>query len=393
MTVRADAPGPNHRRGPRPLLLHLMLATLNASGQNSSAWPAVWKSWSDASQDWTATEGAEPPEFVLPMPDAALLAGIAAYRRHPFMRSVQDPPALWREGSSRLLDYGPEGGLPVVVVPSLVNRAYVLDLLPDHSMLRFLSAGGVRPLLLDWGFPGEAECDFTLTDYVAGRLARALAAVGRPVTLVGYCMGGLMAVAAAQLRPELVRRLVLLATPWDFWGADPAAARRLAEMLPFLEPAFSFAGAMPVDALQMLFSLLDPGSVGAKYRDFGTQDQESARGKMFVAIEDWLNDGVPLAAPVAREVLGGWYGRNTPARGAWRIAGLPVLPEQLSLPCFLAIPGRDRLVPPESAEPLAEALAWAVVVRPRVGHIGMVAGSQARTALWEPLLQWLVGAP
>jgi poly(3-hydroxyalkanoate) synthetase len=393
MTVRADAPGPNHRRGPRPLLLHLMLATLNASGQNSSAWPAVWKSWSDASQDWTATEGAEPPEFVLPMPDAALLAGIAAYRRHPFMRSVQDPPALWREGSSRLLDYGPEGGLPVVVVPSLVNRAYVLDLLPDHSMLRFLSAGGVRPLLLDWGFPGEAECDFTLTDYVAGRLARALAAVGRPVTLVGYCMGGLMAVAAAQLRPELVRRLVLLATPWDFWGADPAAARRLAEMLPFLEPAFSFARAMPVDALQMLFSLLDPGSVGAKYRDFGTQDQESARGKMFVAIEDWLNDGVPLAAPVAREVLGGWYGRNTPARGAWRIAGLPVLPEQLSLPCFLAIPGRDRLVPPESAEPLAEALAWAVVVRPRVGHIGMVAGSQARTALWEPLLQWLVGAP
>ncbi len=328
----------------------------------------------------------------LPMPAPALLAGIAAYRRHPFSRGLDDPPALWSEGGSRLLDYGPAGGLPAVFVPSLVNRAYILDLMQDHSMLRTLSASGVRPLLLDWGFPGAAECDFTLTDYVAGRLLRAVAAVGSPVTLVGYCMGGLMAAAAAQLRPDLIGRLGLLATPWDFWAADAAASRRLAELLPFLEPAFSIVGSMPVDALQMLFSLLDPGSVGAKYRDFGAQDQDSPRARLFVAIEDWLNDGVPLAAPVAREVLGGWYGRNAPARGQWRIAGLPVVPENLALPCFVAIPGKDRLVAPQSAAPLATAIAGSVVVRPRVGHIGMVAGSQARTALWEPLLHWLQGA-
>jgi poly(3-hydroxyalkanoate) synthetase len=325
----------------------------------------------------------------MPMPDAALLAGIAAYRRHGFARKLEDPPAIWSEGGSRLLDYGPADGAPLLVVPSLVNRAYVLDLLPDHSMLRFLAARGMRPLLLDWGFPGEVECDFTLTDYVAGRLTRALASLGRPVTLIGYCMGGLMAAAAAQLRPDLVERLCLLATPWDFWSPDKAASRRLAELLPFLEPAFSFGGALPVDALQMLFSLLEPGSVGAKYRDFGTQDQGSARANMFVAIEDWLNDGVPLAAPVAREVLGGWYGRNTPALGAWRIAGLAVIPETLRMPCFVAIPGRDRLVPPESAGALAASIQGSTVLRPRVGHIGMVAGSRARVALWDPLFEWL----
>jgi poly(3-hydroxyalkanoate) synthetase len=390
MMERADAPRPNHRRGPRPLLLHLMLATVNANGPISTAWLDAWRSWSDASRNWAATGKAEPPELTWPLPDSALVAGIAAYRRHPFTRTLDDPPVLWREGSSKLLDYGPAEGVPAVFVPSLVNRAYVLDLLPDHSMMRFLSAAGVRPLLLDWGFPGADECDFTLTDYVAGRLLRALLAVGEPATLVGYCMGGLMAAAAAQIRPDLVRRLGLLATPWDFWAADPAAAVRLGDMLPLLEPAFSFGGAMPVDALQMLFSLLDPGSVGAKYRDFGTQDQDSARGKMFVAIEDWLNDGVPLAAPVAREVLGGWYGRNTPAQRKWRIAGLPVVPETLNLPCFVAIPGKDRLVPPESAEALAEALRGAVVVRPSAGHIGMVAGSKARSSLWEPLAGWLL---
>jgi len=391
MTQRPDAPGPLHRRGPRPLMLHLMLA-MQRKPAASTAWLDVWRNWSGGSPDWTAaTAQAEDFSRQGVVPDAALIAGIAAYRRHPWRREMQDPPAIWQEGSARLLDYGVPGGTapPIVFVPSLVNRAYVLDLLPDHSMLRFLAAAGLRPLLLDWGFPVDEECDFTLTDYIAGRIERAIATLGTQVTLAGYCMGGLMAVAAAQRRPDLVRRLVLLATPWDFWAADAAQARTLPQVLPFLEPAFAVGGGMPVDALQMLFSLLEPGGVGAKYRDFGAQDQKTTRARMFVAMEDWLNDGVPLAAPVAREVLGGWYGRNTPAAGTWRVAAAPVRPQALSIPSFVAIPGRDRIVPPESALALARLLPGAVVHRPRGGHVGMVAGSGAKAALWQPLLNWI----
>ena len=431
MSDRTDAPGPNRRRGPRPLLFHLAQAVLArtldshtqqgspaqdgapSTGQpqtgqpqtgrlplgqpqagrpemdGSSDWPPAWTNWSGSWPGfaaWTpAAAGADPPA---PMPDAALLAGIAAYRRHPFERRVADPPCVWAEGGSRLLDYGPAGAPPVLFVPSLVNRAYVLDLDERHSMLRFLAAGGVRPLLLDWGWPDAAARSFTLTDYIAGRLERALAAVGERVTLAGYCMGGLMAVAAAARRPDLVTRLVLLATPWDFWAENETAARRLGEWLPLLEPALGL-GVLPVDSLQVLFSLAEPGSVAAKYRAFGAQDQQGGRAERFVAIEDWLSDGVPLAAPVAREVIGGWYGANTPARGVWRCAGLEVRPPDL--PSFIAVPGRDRIVPPGSALALAAAMPGAVVMRPQAGHVGMVAGSGARTALWEPLLAWLCG--
>ena len=325
------------------------------------------------------------------MPDAALVAGIAAYRRHPWQRDLADPPAIWAEGGSRLLDYGRAGAPPVLFVPSLVNRAHVLDLMGGQSMLRFLADGGVRPLLLDWGWPGAVESRFTLTDYVAGRLERAILATGEQVTLAGYCMGGLMAVAGALRRPDRIVRLALLATPWDFWSPDEAGARRLAAFLPWLEPAFATLGSMPVDALQMLFSLLEPGSVGAKYRDFGAQDQQTARARRFVALEDWLNDGVPLAAPVAREVLGGWYGENTPAAGTWRIAGAAVRPQELRMDSFVAVPAQDRIVPSESALPLAGCLPGAVVHRPKAGHVGMVAGSNAEAALWAPLLAWLKG--
>jgi poly(3-hydroxyalkanoate) synthetase len=325
-----------------------------------------------------------------------LIGGIAGYRRHPWQRDMPDPPEIWREGSSRLLDYGIRGGQGrvLLMVPSLVNRAYVLDLMPGRSMLRWLASSGVRPLLLDWGWPGPVERRFTLTDYIAGRLERALTAVrdlspdAKPV-LAGYCMGGLLAVAAAQRRPDLVGGLALLATPWDFHAAGREQALSLARVLPFVEPAMALSGSLPIDVIQVLFAMLDPVAIADKFRAFARLDPASDRARLFVALEDWLNDGVPLPAPVARECLSDWYGANSPARGRWRVAGLPVRPASLALPSFVAIPGRDRIVPPQSALPLAADIPGAAVHRPPAGHVGMTAGARAEAALWRPLRDWI----
>jgi polyhydroxyalkanoate synthase len=319
-----------------------------------------------------------------------LIAGIAAYRRHPWRRTLPDPPAIWSEGETRLLDYGGEGP-PLLFIPSLINRGHILDLDEGASLVRFLAAAGFHPLLLDWGWPGERERRFTLTDYIAGRLDRALGAVAEKPILVGYCMGGLLALAAALREPRRLRALALLATPWDFHADDPARAAALARLLPLMEPAFALGHALPIDWLQTLFALVDPYGVGRKYRAFATLDPESTRARRFVALEDWLNDGVPLAAPVAREALGGWYGDNTPARGNWLVAGLPVDPATLRLPTLVAAPTRDRLVPPASARPLATLIPGATLITPQVGHIGMIAGTNAETALWRPMLTWLHG--
>jgi polyhydroxyalkanoate synthase len=137
--------------------------------------------------------------------------------------------------------------------------------------------------------------------------------------------------------------------------------------------------------------MIDPHGVGEKYRDFSAQDKNAARARRFVAMEDWLADGVPLGAVVAREALGGWYGANSPARGQWRVAGLPVDPARLAVPVFCAIPGRDRLVPAESARALSARISGATIIEPAAGHIGMVAGTHAQSALWQPFADWLHG--
>lgn len=389
----------SERRGPRPLLLHLTLAMLRSSVSHiaSQNWRTAWPGSNEAMAAAIRETLLQDPDADFPgavlreilHQDAALIEGIAAYRRHPWHRTLADPPVLWQEGASRLLDYGGDGPL-ILFVPSLINRAYVLDLAPGHSMLRFLAAHGLHPLLLDWGWPGAVERRFTLTDYVAGRLERAITAAGGGVVLAGYCMGGTLAVAAAQRRPDLVRGLALLAAPWDFHAPDPARARDAAAMLPLLEPALAFNDTLPVDVLQSLFLLLDPWGVADKYRHFSRLDPASERATLFVALEDWLNDGVPLAAPVARQCLSEWYGENAPARGTWRIAGLPVEPGLLASPTFVAAPRRDRIVPPDSARPLADLIAGAVLIEPAAGHIGMAAGAAAERALWRPLREWVL---
>jgi len=355
--------GPAPRPGPRPLPLHLglgamrgwlSLATLPPSW---AAWPSWSVAWPISKQgreeaariaDALAAGGHGPEAFRaavlrrLIRQDAALLDGIAAYRAHPYRRDLPDPPAIWAEGGSRLLDYGGSGPA-VLLVPSLVNRAQVLDLMPGRSLMRFLAGAGTRALLLDWGTPGEAERGFTLTDYVAGRLERALSACPGPVVLAGYCMGGLLALAAAQRRPDRVRALALLAMPWDFHAGEGARQRAegLAALLPLLEPVMRPGGALPVDAIQALFAGLDPFGIAAKFRAFARLDPASDRAAQFVALEDWLNDGVPLAAPVAREALGGWYGANATARLAWRVAEVvessPQTPRTKTI--SLAVPG------------------------------------------------------
>ena len=323
--------------------------------------------------------------------DRAMIAGVAAYRRHPFMREMADPPAIWAEGGSRLLDFGGEGP-SVLFVPSLVNRAYVLDLTPERSLMRWLPGQGFRTMLLDWGWPGEAERNFTLTDYVAGRLERALMAAPGPVVLAGYCMGGLLALAAALRRPDRVRALALLATPWDFHaGPDgPRRARTAAALVPGLEALMEPTGALTVDTIQTLFAMLDPFGIAQKFRAFARLRPESERAALFVALEDWLNDGIPLPAPVARQCMAGWYGRNEPGRLAWRIAGQVIDPAAWSGPAFAGIPERDRIVPPVSAVAAAARLRQATIHMAAGGHIGMVAGAGAEAALWQPFTAWLI---
>jgi polyhydroxyalkanoate synthase len=399
-------PGPA-RLGPRPLPLHLTaanlawtssLAALPLLKSGSIAWRPELKAAAQSlaadlapvsAEDFAASVAREAGQRL-----ARFLDGLSAYRRHVYRRPGSEAPVIWQEGTTRLLDYsrGAEGQ-PLLVIPSLINRAYILDLEPERSFLRFLAREGFRPYLVDWGAPGETERKFSLDDYITGRLGRALSAVskqaaGTPVA-IGYCMGGLLALGLALNRASELVGVALLATPWDFHAERASQARLIGAMAPQFEPLLAMLGELPIDVIQTLFAALDPSLALRKFLGFAGLDPASDKARQFVALEDWLNDGVPLAASVARETLGAWYGENATMRGQWRLAGRPVKPEALALPAIAVIPDQDRIVPPESALALARAIPTCEVLRTATGHIGMMAGTRALTEVWQPLAEWL----
>ncbi len=329
------------------------------------------------------------------------LDGTLAYRRHAYRRSPPERSVIWGDGTTKLRDYRASGspGIPpsaarLLVIPSLVNRYYILDLLEDQSFLQDMARRGFAPFVIDWGAPGELEKSFTLEDYIARRLEGALGAVERegsgPIVAIGYCMGGMLALALALRAQGRLAGLACLATPWDFHAGEAAQQARLIGAIGAkLEPLIAVLGEFPVDLLQSLFALLDPVALLNKFRRFEEMDHASEHARRFVALEDWLNDGTGLAAPVARECLTEWYGANAPARNAWRVGGSAVDPHRLRLPSISIVPSNDRIVPPESALALARALQGGETLVPKAGHIGMMVGGSARSQVWDPLARWI----
>ncbi|HEX2582468.1 MAG TPA: alpha/beta fold hydrolase [Dongiaceae bacterium] len=316
------------------------------------------------------------------------LDGVRAYRHHPFQRPHTEFPVVWQEGTSTLRRFG--SGTPTLfIIPSLVNRATILDLIPSRSFLSFLADEGLSGVFMDWDRPGPIETAFGLDEYVE-RLVRAYDTVkgaGKPLFVLGYCMGGNLAVALACFRR--LRGLLCLATPWDFHAEQKEQALRVAASGSALQATVARAGGMPADVLQSFFVAPHPLGILNKFRHFATLDPASPEAELFVALEDWLNDGVTLVPRVADQVFRQWYGENRLAAGTWRIGGKFIRPERIRCPSLCALPSADRIVPPESAAALAQRLSQCEKVAPSAGHIGMMIGTRALNHLWRPLRDWL----
>ena len=132
---------------------------------------------------------------------------------------------IYREGKGSIYRFrgGKNDGthVPVLLVPSMINRWYVLDLREGASVATAVSVGApYDTFLFDWGIP-EDEDRFLSWDDVVAKLDRVVKRVLRitgasKVAIVGYCMGATLSSIYTALHPERVAALVNLAGPIDF---------------------------------------------------------------------------------------------------------------------------------------------------------------------------------
>jgi polyhydroxyalkanoate synthase len=306
------------------------------------------------------------------------LDGLRRYQEFPRAPATPPMPPVAERRGAALRDYG-GAGAPVLFVPSLINPPSVLDLSEEKSLLRWLAGRGHRVLLLDWGWPDEARSGLSVAGHVEEIALPLIEALGEAPALVGYCLGGTMALGAA--RASGAPAVGAIAAPWRFSGFPDDARARLAALWASAQPALAALGVLPMEVLQSAFWSLDPARTVAKFEAFA--GAEGAKAREFVTLEDWANDGPPLAAAAARELFEGFFSEDRPGRGEWRIAGDAVEPGALPCPVLDIVSTVDRIVPAASAAAAGERLELAL------GHVGMVVGRSGREALWKPLDRWL----
>ena len=311
----------------------------------------------------------------------AVLAGLRRYQGAPTAIPRREHPEIARIGSVSLKDHGGSGPL-VVIIPSLINPAHVLDLAPGNSLLSGLAARGLRPVSVDWG----ETAPLGIEALVADRLVPLVAGLDEPVALAGYCLGGTLALAAAALLGGRVTHVALLAAPWHFAGYGDARPR-LADWWARTEPLATQLGVLPIELLQPAFWALDEAGVLAKYaRLAGASDADVAA---FAMLEDWSNTGAALSLATARALAGTLYRDDAPGSGHWTIAGTRIDPAALGIPILDVIATRDRIVPPGAA---LSTLGIGTPLALAAGHVGMVVGGRAPDLLWSPLADFLRGA-
>ncbi len=401
-----------HRRGqPSPLVFHLGVAAaayLGAIALSAKARDPDFPWHPDVLEKVSALTGAPDPLSVASAAARRLtasLSGLRKWQNHPFRRPVPSPRVLWQRGSSRLLDYsdGQDDGknAPVVfVIPSLINRSYILDLLPDNSLLRYLRNQGLRPVLLDWGAPTTSEYAFDFDTYIADRAVPAFE-IAKQIgdtapSVLGYCMGGTL--AAGMIATGLVSpsKFVTLGSPWDFsaysgiaslLAADSAHKGVTPENLRTLEATF---GVIPPEVFQWLFASITPLQAAIKFRKFNEIDMDSAIAHHFVAVEDWLADGIAMAYPAAKNLLIDWNTDNVTAGENWSLLGKTVVPADIRSPTLVVCGARDTIAPPDVTTPMARAIPQARILRVDTGHVGMITGRNAAKTVWEPVAGFLL---
>jgi len=321
-----------------------------------------------------------------------VVGGLNKYMASDVNEYQTEHKVIWEEGTTKLLDYGKGDKGAILFVPSLINRSYIFDISAKRSMVKYLSKAGLHTFLLDWDKPSDVEKDFSISDYIKRleiAIEKAAKKSGGKVTLAGYCMGGLMALAAAISKKDLVGGLVLLATPWDFNSRDTAKIPMNEDMKKFLSAMFETGETVSGQLVYQLLYLSKPWTIHNKYIRFASMDGESEDAKSFIEREKWLHDGVDLTKKVAKECFIDWAVDNVTEKGKWEVDGKVINPSEVACPTMVVIPQFDRIVPRECATALGMKIKNAQTVFPSCGHIGMVAGTNAKEHLWLSLEKWV----
>jgi polyhydroxyalkanoate synthase len=319
----------------------------------------------------------------------------------------EDPPpvtpyhVVYEGGKVRLRHYraiGESHTTPLLMVYALIKRPFILDLQPGRSVVENLTQQGFAVYLLDWIPPTRADSRLGFDAYVNEDLANAVRAVQlrtgvEQVSLLGYCLGGLLTTLYTALHPETVKNLITLTLPLDM------SVREI--------PFYHLVDTLHPEAINLMIAtygncpawFIKGGFTGMalvhhaldKYVGLYRNRDREGYVEMFDQVERWMNSDVPLAGQIFREIIQDIFQHNRLARGRLRVNDRVVNLQHITCPVLNIIGEYDDVVHPKSSLPFIELVGSSDthnLIFP-VGHLGAVVSSAAHKHLWPQVGAWL----
>ncbi len=316
-------------------------------------------------------------------------------------RGATPSEVIHHDGRVKLLHYltdePPKYRQPLLFVFALVNRPYILDLLPGKSVVEHFVKAGFDTYLIDWGKPTHADRNESLDTYVNGYIPRMVDELAdrcgvEQVNLLGYCMGGTLNTMYTALHPRRVRNFILLASGIDFSTREGLLNQWCDEENFDVDGFVDAFGNCPAEFLQWSFLMLKPvANLLQKPITLVERIDDDKFIHEFLTMETWLNDNIPIPGEVYREFVKYLYQQNQLARNELHVAGKHVDLKRITCPVLNLMATRDDLVPCTQSEPFNDLVGSndRKTIKLPAGHIGLAVGSRAARELWPQAVEWL----
>jgi polyhydroxyalkanoate synthase len=283
---------------------------------------------------------------------------------------------------------------PILVVGSLINRHYILDLLPETSIIRHFQQLGFDVYATDWRMPTIKDEDMSLASYAHDFLENAVDKVeevtgSRNVTLFGYCWGGILSLIYSAIHPKDVKNLILHATPVDF-GKPPTVLESWIKDLDVKKFVNTF-GNVPSSFLNIAFILRNPLEAALKYPFYFSQPRSIKEITQFFAVESWLYDSVPIIGKTFEKIIEDIYKKNLLIQNKMMLGDNLVDLKKITMPVLNIVGTNDDLVSAESSRTITDVISSKdkKTLEFPTGHVGLCISKTAHKKLWPEVGKWL----
>jgi polyhydroxyalkanoate synthase subunit PhaC len=312
---------------------------------------------------------------------------------------------IWTLNKARLYRYIPvvpveqRHKVPLLLVFALMNKPYILDLRPGNSYIEYMVKQGYDVYLLDWGVPGPEDKDLKFDDYALDYLTRAvrkLKAVSGSdeFTMLGWCIGAIIATIYAALRPDDgLKNLILLTAPLDFSDKTAGGFVRWVNDQHFdPDKIVNTFGNIPGEMIDYGAKALKPveNYIGSYLMLWDNLDNPRVV-EAWHAMNTWVTDLIPMSGATYLQLIKELYRENRLSEGKLIIRGERVDLSRIRANLLNVIALADHISPPCQSESIMTKVGSQDqhLLKVKGGHIGMMAGSGAVKHTWPQIDAWL----